>query len=167
MAMVQDIRVVLIKLADRTHNMRTLGSLRPDKRRRIARETTGNLQPPRPPSGYSSPENRAGRAGLRGAVPEPLSRDQGSGESRARQPQRDDSKNPLRDRRAADRSRHRLSRQRAGKTPLLHLPQDAPQRTAFPFHHGYLRVPGDRERGRYLLPRARQCTACTNRARGE
>ena len=39
MAMVQDIRVILIKLADRTHNMRTLGSLRPDKRRRIALET--------------------------------------------------------------------------------------------------------------------------------
>ncbi len=39
LAMVQDIRVILIKLADRTHNMRTLESLRPAKRRRIARET--------------------------------------------------------------------------------------------------------------------------------
>lgn len=39
LAMTQDIRVVLIKLADRTHNMRTLSALRPDKRRRIAKET--------------------------------------------------------------------------------------------------------------------------------
>lgn len=39
LAMTRDIRVILIKLADRTHNMRTLGSLRPDKRKRIAKET--------------------------------------------------------------------------------------------------------------------------------
>ncbi|MGX3066784.1 bifunctional GTP diphosphokinase/guanosine-3',5'-bis pyrophosphate 3'-pyrophosphohydrolase [Ursidibacter arcticus] len=39
LAMTKDVRVVLIKLADRTHNMQTLGALRPDKRQRIAKET--------------------------------------------------------------------------------------------------------------------------------
>ena len=39
LAMVSDVRVVLIKLADRLHNMRTLEPLNPDRREAIARET--------------------------------------------------------------------------------------------------------------------------------
>ncbi|MFC5301728.1 RelA/SpoT family protein [Azospira restricta] len=39
MAMARDLRVVLIKLADRLHNLQTMSHVRPDKRRRIATET--------------------------------------------------------------------------------------------------------------------------------
>ncbi len=68
LAMVDDIRVVLIKLADRLHNMRTLEHLQPDRQTQDCARDARDLRPHRPPPGHGKNSRRTRRPGL------PLSR---------------------------------------------------------------------------------------------
>ena len=59
-AMSKDIRVILIKISDRLHNMRTMEYQTPDKQKQKVSGDHGDLRPHRPPAGYAADEVGAG-----------------------------------------------------------------------------------------------------------
>ena len=64
LAMSKDIRVLIIKLADRLHNMRTINYMSPEKIAEKSKGNLGNLRAPRKPTGYVCHKNSNWRISL-------------------------------------------------------------------------------------------------------
>ena len=128
LAMVRDIRVIMVKLADRTHNMRTLGAMPPAKRRAVARETLDIYAPIANRLGIHSIKLELEELGFRALYPQRYRVIE-----RALKRARGNQKQFLG--KIADSLRARRStkpdvngrRRGAREAPLQHLPEDAPQ----------------------------------------
>ena len=152
LAMARDVRVILIKLADRLHNMRTLDAVRPDKRRRIARETLEIFAPIANRLGLNTLFRELQELSFKNTYPMRY-----RVLSNALREVRGDRRELVT--RLMTSIRERMPDWGCGcrgvwpgKTPLRHLPQDGGKTSDFRAGAGYLRIPhtGEGHYGCYL-----------------
>ena len=157
LAMVRDLRVILVKLADRTHNMRTIEAMAPPRRRAIARETLDIYAPIAERLGLYTIKLELEDLGFQALYPQRY-----RVLERALKRARGNQKEFLQeDRAAAERGAHEepsiAARVEAREKHLYSIyQQDAAQARAAHRDRRRLRPAHRRRHGRHLLPRARR-----------
>ena len=158
LAVSDDIRVLLVKLADRLHNMRTLGIMRPEKCRRIATETMEIYAPLAGRMGMQDLRDELEELSFKYINPEAYSAVIGHLEALAEKKPFADEGDYRSPGAKAQGKAYRCGRQKPPEKALLGLPQDGIEIAQFRTTVRYLRLPHHCAVCGGLLPGAWTCT---------